>query len=412
MSKNLLNIFFNNITNLTLNQGLNIVITLLITPILFQRLGEVQFGYVNLSFSIVILLSIIVSYGYNLNGPKEIATIKSNNEKLIFLNKVINVRVFIAVLISLIIILLFYYLGFFQNYWNILLPSLIILFSEALYPLFYLQGKDSLNSLIALNAYSKCIYFILIYFLIRGYEDAYLANLFFGLSSSIIYLIFWIKQLKIEKYNWFRLSFFEIKKSLYQNFYLFLSTIGSHIIVNGGVVILSNFISYAELGKFYLAQRVGLLLRMIPTILVQSVLQSASRLNISNKKSLMNYLNKVYFFGLCITLLFGFVLFFFSKWVIFILAGEFIEYSQNILIIIGLIPFFSMLNFKNTVLILVNEKNKLLNKAIWISTLFMLLFSAIGSFYFGGYGLAYALILSELICYIVHSFLLKKEKYD
>ena len=91
------------------------------------------------------------------------------------------------------------------------------------------------------------------------------------------------------------------------------------------------------------------------------------------------------------------------------LAGEFILYTENILIILGFIPFFSMLNFKNLVLILVNEKSELLNKAIWISALFMIIFSIIGSFFYKGYGLAYALIFSELICFFIHSYLLKKE---
>ena len=409
MNNKLLTIFIKNITNLSLNQGLNIVVTLLITPILFQRLGENQYGLVNLSFSIVILLAIIVSYGYNLNGPKKIATLKNNFDKLNFLNKVINVRIFIAVLVSIIILIFFSYLGFFKNYWSILFPSLIILFSEALYPLFYLQGKDNLNSLMILNACSKCIYFILVYTLIKGHQDAYLANLFFGLSSFLIYLIFWIRHFKNEKYNWLKLNIFEIKEALLENFNLFLSTVASQIIVNGGIVILSNFVNNSELGQFSLAQRVGLLLRMIPTFLVQSVLQSSSRLNISNKKSLNNYLDKVYVLGITVTLFFALILFFASSWVVFILAGEYIEYSQNILIIIGFIPFFSMLNFKNIVLILINEKNELLNKAIWISAIFMIFISTFGSYYYGGYGLAYALIFSELICYIVHSFLLKKE---
>ena len=55
MYNKLITVFIKNITNLSLNQGLNIIVTLLITPILFQRLGEIQYGLVNLSFSIVIL---------------------------------------------------------------------------------------------------------------------------------------------------------------------------------------------------------------------------------------------------------------------------------------------------------------------------------------------------------------------
>ena len=410
MNKKLVSIFIKNFTNLSLNQGLNIIITLLVTPFLFQRLGESQYGFVNLSFSIVILLSIIVSYGYNLNGPQKIAIYKNDLEKFKFLSQVITLRLFIATILFSFIVLSFYLLGIFKNYWIILFPSLLILFSEALFPLFYLQGKDKLNILMILNACSKITYLILIFISIKDENDAYLANLLFGFSSLIIYLFFWITLLYKQKFYWFKFNFQDIIKSLNENLNLFLSSIGSQIIVNGGIIILSNFITSSELGQFSLAQRVGLLLRMIPTFLVQSVLQSASRLNISNKKNLLNYLNKVYSLGLIITLFFGIILIFISKWVIYILAGEFISYSENILILLGFIPFFSMLNFRNLVLILVNEKSKLLNKAIWISAFFMIIFSTIGGFFYGGYGLAYSLILSELVCFFIHSYLLKKEK--
>ena len=223
-------------------------------------------------------------------------------------------------------------------------------------------------------------------------------------------MFFWITLLYKQKFYWFKFNFQDIIKSLNQNLNLFLSSIGSQIIVNGGIIILSNFITSSELGQFSLAQRVGLLLRMIPTFLVQSVLQSASRLNISNKKNLLNYLNKAYCLGLIATLFFGIILIFISKWLIYILSGEFITYSENILILLGFVPFFSMLNFRNLVLILVNEKSKLLNKAIWISASFMIIFSTIGSFFYGGYGLASSLIFTELVCFFIYSYLLKKEK--
>ena len=409
MNKKLISIFIKNFINLSLNQGLNIVITLIITPVLFQRLGESQYGFVNLSFSIVILLAIIVSYGYNLNGPQKIAVYKSDLEKFKFLSQVITLRLFIASILFSIIVLSFYLLGIFKNYWMILFPSLLILFSEALFPLFYLQGKDKLNTLIILNACSKIMYLVFVFISIKDQNDAYLANLLFGFSSLIVYLFFWIRLLYKQKPYWFKFNFLDIVKSLNENFNLFLSSIGSQIIVNGGIIILSNFITSSELGQFSLAQRVGLLLRMVPTFLVQSVLQSASRLNISNKKNLLNYLNKVYCLGLITTLLFGIALIFISKWVIYILAGEFISYSENVLILLGFIPFFSMLNFKNLVLILVNHKSELLNKAIWISAFFMIIFSTIGSFLYGGYGLAFSLIFSELVCFLIHSYLLKKE---
>ena len=68
-----------------------------------------------------------------------------------------------------------------------------------------------------------------------------------------------------------------------------------------------------------------------------------------------------------------------------------------------------MLNFKNIIKILVEEKKKILNKATWITVFFMISLSIIMSFYFGGKGLAIALLFSEFISFIVHSILLNNE---
>ena len=51
MNKKSKNIFIKNFTNLSLNQGINILIAIFATPILFQNLGDSQFGLVNLAFS-------------------------------------------------------------------------------------------------------------------------------------------------------------------------------------------------------------------------------------------------------------------------------------------------------------------------------------------------------------------------
>ena len=51
-------IFSKNFINLSLNQGVNIIATLIYTPILFQILGEENFGLIQLAFSVVVILSI------------------------------------------------------------------------------------------------------------------------------------------------------------------------------------------------------------------------------------------------------------------------------------------------------------------------------------------------------------------
>ena len=409
MSNKVKNAFFKNFFNLSLNQGINILVAIIVTPILFQNLGESEYGLVNLAFSIVMILSIIVSYGYHLNGPKRISLLNTIEEKKELINEIISLRISLAFITTVLIYFLITFSNFFIGYENVIMFSLVILYSEALHPIFYLQGENNLSILAVTNAISKLIYVALIILLIKNPDDSFLVNLLFGGVLSIVYLVFW---LSIFLKNNIRFAWPKADKIIYrikENFDFFFSSIAGHISIHGGIIILSNFIDNIELGKFALAQRIGMLLRMIPIFITQAVLQNASVIH-QNKKSYLNdYLNKFYLKGLLFTFVIGILVTVTSKWIIIFLSGEEILYSQEILSLLSFIPFLGMLNFKNIIKILVEEKKKILNKATWITVFFMISLSIIMSFYFGGKGLAIALLFSEFISFIIHSILLNNE---
>ena len=102
--------------------------------------------------------------------------------------------------------------------------------------------------------------------------------------------------------------------------------------------------------------------------------------------------------------------FIFSKWIIVIFSGQEVIYSTKILSLLSFIPFLAMLNFRNILLILVNEKKEILNKATWISLLFMVSLAITLTYYYKGFGLAVGLLISELINFLVHYYLLNNEK--
>ena len=409
MSNKVKNAFFKNFFNLSLNQGINILVAIIVTPILFQNLGESEYGLVNLAFSIVMILSIIVSYGYHLNGPKRISLLNTIEEKKELINEIISLRISLAFITTVLIYFLITFSNFFIGYENVIMFSLVILYSEALHPIFYLQGENNLSILAVTNAISKLIYVALIILLIKNPDDSFLVNLLFGGVLSIVYLVFW---LSIFLKNNIRFAWPKANKIIYrikENFDFFFSSIAGHISIHGGIIILSNFIDNIELGKFALAQKVGMLLRMIPVFITQAVLQNASVIHQNRKSYLNDYLNKFYLKGLLFTFVIGIVVTVTSKWIIIFLSGEEILYSQEILSLLSFIPFLGMLNFKNIIKILVEEKKKILNKATWITVFFMISLSIIMSFYFGGKGLAIALLFSEFISFIIHSILLNNE---
>jgi len=408
MNKKSKNIFIKNFTNLSLNQGINILIAIVATPILFQNLGDSQFGLVNLAFSIFMLISIVVSYGYHLNGPKQISLLNKLEKEADTIKDIVSLRLFIAIIISIVIIALIYLTDFFNGYELIILFSIPILFSEAIHPVFYLQGKNNLSLLAILNAFSKLFYLGLIILSIKNQNDAFKVNLLYGSVLSLVFLVYWGLFFYKNKLKFHFVDLDKIKFRLNENFQFFMSSVAGHISIHSGIIILKLFANNSELGKFALANKIAFLLRMIPVFIVQSVLQNASIINQNNPLTLNKYLNYYFKRGLILTFITGLFFTIFSKWIIIIFSGQEIIYSNQILSLLSFIPFLAMLNFKNILLILVNEKKEILNKATWISTFIMIPLAVTLSYYYKGFGLAIALLISEFSSFIVHTILLSR----
>jgi PST family polysaccharide transporter len=406
MNKKSKNIFIKNFTNLSLNQGINILIAIVATPILFQNLGDSQFGLVNLAFSIFMLISIFVSYGYHLNGPKQISLLNKLEKEADTIKDIVSLRLFIAIIISILIIALIYLTDFFNSYELIILFSIPILFSEAIHPIFYLQGKNNLSVLALLNAFSKLFYLGLIILSIKNKDDAFKVNLLYGSVLSLVFLVYWGLFFYKNKLKFHFVDLDKIKFRLNENFQFFMSSVAGHISIHSGIIILKLFVNNSELGKFALANKIAFLLRMIPVFIIQSVLQNASIINQNNPLALKKYLNYYFKRGLILTFITGLFFTIFSKWIIIIFSGQEIIYSNQILSLLSFIPFLAMLNFKNILLILVNEKKEILNDATWISAFIMIPLAIVLSYYYKGFGLAIALLISEFSSFIVHTILL------
>jgi len=401
-------IFIKNFFNLIINQCINIFIVLLATRVLFNRLGEAQYGLVNLALSVVLLLSITVSYGYHLNGPKRIAFFRNDSaKKQTLINEIIVTRIIIAIGMAIILFCLTYFFDFFKSYASLLYYSLILLFSQALFPMFYFQGNDKIGWFSLVNIFAKGSYLLLIVLFIKTPKDATYVNFIFGFTALMVYIVFWIIIYKKEKIKWVWVSIHNIKKRLIENFQFFISSIAGHVSIHGGLIILASFVNNTVLGEFALAQKIALLMRMMPVFFTQAVLQKATILFKKDKIEFNGYVNQIFIIGLSITFGMGLIAIILSKWIIFLFAGSYVTYSQTVLKILAFIPFLSMLNFNNMIKILVDEKKHLLTRATWITAIIMLISATIGSYYYGGYGLSIALVLTEIVSFIVYSKLLK-----
>lgn len=396
-----------NFFHLSLNQGVNIIVALTITPYLFQTLGEEQFGLVSVAISVILLFGMLVNYGFNLNIPQMLVLIKNDTSaKQTLINEVIFTRLFFSLILTVFLLMATQYLGLFQGYSLILAFSITQLFNDALYPMYILQGFDRLSWIAKANAISKLLYLGLVILMVNSEADAKWVNFLLGGTGLLVHgiLLVYLYQAESIKLKW--VAFSRIKFWLTNNFQFFFSTVASYIAINGGTVILKSFVDNTELGFYALAQKVAVLLRMIPGLVSQSIFQNATRLYAEDKTKFEAYLKINQRNGLIITFVICFLFCLFSKWVVRILAGEFIPLSANLMIILCSLPFIGMFNVSNMIRILVAQKKYVLSKATWITTIFMLIICSIGSFYYGSYGLAFSLVIVEIFNYVVHRVLL------
>jgi len=124
-------IFTKNFINLSLNQGVNVFATLIYTPLLFQTLGDENYGLINLAFSLIIIVSIFVGYGYNLNGPIKVANAKNIHDKNLIVNNIISLRIAIAFIIIILSFPIIYFIieSNFQKIWTKFSKNLTVFFN-------------------------------------------------------------------------------------------------------------------------------------------------------------------------------------------------------------------------------------------------------------------------------------------
>jgi PST family polysaccharide transporter len=404
--KSLLNLIF-----LILIQSSNILVSIIAMPVLIRAVGVEEFGRINLAFSVILLVNVLVGFGYSLSAPKTVALNQGNFSALSQkVSEILWSKLFLAFISFFILGLLGFIFGFFQDFFLILWWSTILLFSEATASVWFFQGKERLQWVSVINVMSKLTYLLLIVWFVQNVNDSYLANFFLGstaLAGNIGMLVFIHYGMKIHL---IRPKFYQIIQSLRENLLLFLSSLASHIAINGGLIILSFFASASVLGPYSIAERITMVLRMAPVLISQAVFPRASILYYEERTRFFSFLAKVELATLAVGLMIIVGVQFTAPFIIQLIAGEALGNAVLFLKILSFIPLASGLNLGNMLIILVTEQKKVLFHSTWFFSVYMLAASFFLTEFYGGVGLAIALISTEVIIFIVTTLLLRKKE--
>ena len=383
-------------------QSSNVLISIISMPLLIQSIGVDQFGLVNLALSVIILLNILVGFGYNLSAPREVA--QNQNDKTVLSHLVSNVfsaRILLASLASLFILIGIFGFNLFQEYRVILAFSVLLLFSEATLPLWFFQGMEKMKLISIANIFSKLLYLMGIVLFIHSPEESRWVNFMMGAFSLGINLLLLLYIHEFLGIKFYRPEFSAIWKSLRDNVLLFFSNLASHISINGGLIILSFFSVAETLGMYSLAERVVMVLRLFPAMIIQAIFPNSSRLFQEDQAAFFRFLKKVYIRVLMAGAVLSGISFVLAPWTIEVLSRSELEESVQYLQLLSVVPFLACLNVGNVILLLVSDLKELLFQASWMMCLYMIAVSLVLTSLFGGIGLCMAILSTEVVVFLI-----------
>ena len=161
-----------NFMYLSILQGMNLILPLITFPYLVRVLGIENFGLLMFAQAFIVYFTMIVDYGFNLSGIREVSSNRNNKNKLINIFSSIMIARFILALVGLIFltIIVFSFEKFSQN-WELYYLTFGIVIGTALFPTWFFQGMEKMKYITVLTVIAKLIFTLSIFLFVTTEKD-------------------------------------------------------------------------------------------------------------------------------------------------------------------------------------------------------------------------------------------------
>lgn len=310
---------------------IRIIVGVFVIRKLSSYLGVEQFGSFNFIESYFLIIMALSIFGLDIIMVRQL---EGNKKYEKVLGNGILILLFSSLLFIITSILLANILVTNDNYNNILIVSLGLIFSPLIVFESYYISLNKIRITSFLKIFSYLIKSILIiYFISKKYDFEYFIFLIISeyLLSAILILLFFIKeQNKIS----FKIDLILIKEILGSSFYVFISGIGALIFFRIDLFMIESFLTNYEMGIYTAAFKVLTFFYFIPNIIAQTLYPRIIQIFKSTKVDLTP-LKKMYQLTFISGLTTFVFLILFGDYIVNFLFGNDFEESKTILKILS-----------------------------------------------------------------------------
>lgn len=334
-----------NFLNLSSIQLSNALLLILIYPIITRIIGIEDFGLVMLANTFSGLAAIIINYGTNQSGIRDVAIHANSPDEL---NNVVNNTLWIRVLIfSLFILVLFFLQWTGIRYYTYIVLSVPIVLAEVLNPLFYFLGTEKLKLYNVANLISKVVIILMVIIFIKGPKDSEWVNFIMGSASTITFIALLVFATAKHKLS-FRIpqktALFKITK---ENFFLTVNNISVHLQQSLMIFALAKWGTASWLGAYSLCDKIIWSSRILIISVSNAIYPKAAQLFQEGTTYWNKYKNNMKKMIGFLFFLLSLGLFILPGFVVHLLSGEHNETAIDFLRLMAIVPTLSALNSLN-----------------------------------------------------------------
>jgi len=309
-------------------------------PYLIRTVGMELYGTVVFAQVIVTYVSLVVNFGFNLTGAKEIASNLANPDKISEIVSSVFINKFAIWLVCFFVYLLMISsFSFFSEHYALYFFSFFLTLNELLFPIWFYQGIEKMKYVTCVNVAIRLFFIGAIFIFVRQETDYIYVPVLNSAGAVLagiasLYILLRVEKVKLIAVSKERLNFY-FKEALP----LFVSSLSIRIYQNANKIVVGSFLGMSEVAIFDLGEKLVSLIKIPVSLIAQAVFPKISR------ERSVGYLNKVMMLALGLSVFGYLAMALGASFIIHIFLDDTMQDSAWVIRILGLSAIFSSLNF-------------------------------------------------------------------
>lgn len=387
-----------NITSLVSLKGAEYILNFILFPYLVRTLGVERFGAIVFMQGIVQYGIILVDYGFNLTGPRDVARAIGKKQIGQLFSDIMGSKCILFLMVTLCSILgikIAHFIGYaFDSllYWSVYL----LVLGNLIFPIWFYQGIQQMRYITIFNVLARSITVLLVFLFVKEPGDYLLAALF---QSGTLLLAGMFSLVILQKdfsYVFVKPTMEGIKQAFYDGWHVFLSTIAINIYTTTNTVVLGAMTNNTVVGYFGTANKLIDCIKGVMFTFNQAVYPYVSNKLREGKEITLQFLKKYSMLYCGGSFVGGIILLVIAPFIIHILFGKGYNESVFILRLMAFLPFIISISNVFGIQIMLNfGYQKMFSRILVMAAIFDLLLVFPMVKWLAGIGVAFTMIFVE-----------------